>query len=739
MAALDGARREAQLTASGLYLVALVRCRSAFNGPAAAAQGRRCLSSSGQQRAGSSSERLLGAPAAAGLEGKVCIVTGGNAGVGKATARELAARGAQVIIACRSAKKGEEAVQDISLDLRVRRAGKASGVQALPLDLSSFQSIRSFVKEFDGLGLPLDVLVNNAGIMAPPERAITVDGFESQWQVNYLGHFLLTQELLRVPNAARRISDAPLRIVNLTSMTHYGGHIHFDDLNFLRRYHAFAAYAQSKLAIVLSTKELQRRQPDIVAVSVHPGLINTALARGFFMSRVPGPLRGLIAPLYDLFLKDPEEAVSTLMYAITAPAGEVAGGFVMDGMVRQSHKKSYDVELASKLWATSMDLKRPRRESWSDAAAADLVLPAGTRLLAQHFSLGDELGRGKFGIVREATSHLNGRRYACKTLDKGELATPRDRQAVLREVAILRRAGGAAPGGVVALQGVYEDPDGVHLVMELCASGDLFSHIEARGRLHEPEAAAVLADVAATVAALHARGIVHRDLKPENILLAERPRARGRYFAKIADFGLAVVLNGAERLAEFVGSPYYVAPEVILGTHGVEADVWSLGVILYILLSGVPPFWGDSDTRIYDAICSQEPDLESEPWPSVSADAKSLIKEMLRSDPAVRITAKEVYHSTWLRQQSLHLSCSASLRSTFQLPRMASSSGPDVEEAKAVQAASSMVGSAYETAGADSTCEPTILSRFRQRLQAATAALQKKLLEEVGGADRIHC
>eukprot|EP00850_Spirogloea_muscicola_P009889 SM000056S18007 [mRNA] locus=s56:589388:594997:+ [translate_table: standard] len=320
---------------------------------AAAAQGRRYLSSSDQQRARSPS-------GAAGLEGKVCIVTGGNAGVGKATARELAARGAQVIIACRSAKKGEEAVQDISLDLRVRRAGKASGVRALPLDLSSFQSIRSFVKEFDGLGLPLDVLVNNAGIMAPPERAITADGFESQWQVNYLGHFLLTQELLRVPNVARRVSDDPLRVVNLTSMTHYGGHIHFDDLNFLRRYHAFAAYAQSKLAIVLSTKELQRRQPDIVAVSVHPGLINTALARGFFMSRVPRPLRGLLAPLYDIFLKDSEKAVSTMMYAITAPAREVAGSFVMDSMVRQSHKKSYDVELASKLWATSMDLTAKR-------------------------------------------------------------------------------------------------------------------------------------------------------------------------------------------------------------------------------------------------------------------------------------------------------------------------------------------------------------------------------------------
>eukprot|EP00850_Spirogloea_muscicola_P020129 SM000208S06299 [mRNA] locus=s208:17325:20099:+ [translate_table: standard] len=377
--------------------------------------------------------------------------------------------------------------------------------------------------------------------------------------------------------------------------------------------------------------------------------------------------------------------------------------------------------------------KRPRRESWSDAAAADLVLPAGTPLLAQHFTLGDELGRGKFGIVREATSHLNGRRYACKTLDKGELGTPRERQAVLREVAILRRAGGAAPGGVVALQGVYEDPDGVHLVMELCAGGELFRHIEARGRLPEPEAAAVFADVAATVAALHARGIVHRDLKPENILLAERPGARGRYVAKIADFGLAVVLDGAERLAEFVGSPYYVAPEVILGTHGVEADVWSLGVILYVLLSGVPPFWGDSDARIYDAICSNEPDFESEPWPSVSADAKSLIKEMLRSDPAIRITAKEVYHSTWLRQQSLHLSCAASLRSTFQLPRMASTSGPDIEEAKAAQAPSLMVESANETADV-ATCEPNILSHFRERLRAATAALQKRLPKDVGGA-----
>jgi NAD(P)-dependent dehydrogenase (short-subunit alcohol dehydrogenase family) len=189
--------------------------------------------------------------------GRTVIVTGANSGLGAVTARELAAKGAKIVMAVRNTSKGEAAARQITGEVEVRQ-----------LDLQDLSSVRRFADGVD----KADVLINNAGIMAAP-YALTVDGFESQIGTNHLGHFALTNLLLP------KLSD---RVVSVSSMAHWPGRINFDDLNWKsRRYSAWLAYSQSKLANLLFTSELQRRLDSVGsplrAVTAHPGYSHTNL------------------------------------------------------------------------------------------------------------------------------------------------------------------------------------------------------------------------------------------------------------------------------------------------------------------------------------------------------------------------------------------------------------------------------------------------------------------------------
>ncbi|PNJ01880.1 RDH13 isoform 9 [Pongo abelii] len=187
-------------------------------------------------------------PSKATIPGKTVIVTGANTGIGKQTALELARRGGNIILACRDMEKCEAAAKDI------RGETLNHHVNARHLDLASLQSIREFAAKIIEEEERVDILINNAGVMRCPHW-ITEDGFEMQFGVNHLGHFLLTNLLLDKLKAS-----APSRIINLSSLAHVAGHIDFDDLNWqTRKYNTKAAYCQSKLAIVLFTKELSRR------------------------------------------------------------------------------------------------------------------------------------------------------------------------------------------------------------------------------------------------------------------------------------------------------------------------------------------------------------------------------------------------------------------------------------------------------------------------------------------------
>ncbi|ONI09970.1 hypothetical protein PRUPE_4G021300 [Prunus persica] len=264
--------------------------------------------------------------------------------------------------------------------------------------------------------------------------------------------------------------------------------------------------------------------------------------------------------------------------------------------------------------------------------------------IKQYYTLGKELGRGQFGITYLCTENSTGHSYACKSILKRKLVSKNDRDDIKREIQIMQHLSGQP--NIVEIKGSYEDRYSVHLVMELCAGGELFDRIIAQGQYSERAAAAILRDIVNVVHICHFMGVLHRDLKPENFLLSSKDE---RAMLKATDFGLSVFIEEGKVYRDIVGSAYYVAPEVLRRSYGKEIDIWSAGVILYILLSGVPPFWAETERAIFDAILEGVIDFESQPWPSISDSAKDLVRKMLTQDPRKRITSAEVLEHPWLR------------------------------------------------------------------------------------------
>lgn len=294
--------------------------------------------------------------------GKVALITGANSGLGFEAAHVLAAKGAHVILAVRDAAKGERAAAAI------RRSAPTAELAVLPLDLASLASIRRAAVEVLRTYDRLDMLINNAGVMAIPRR-LTADGFEMQFGVNHLGHFALTGLLLPL-----LLRAAAARVVTVSSGAHVLGRINFDDLHGERRYHPWAAYAQSKLANLLFAYELQRRLAaaggQAISVAAHPGYAATNLQR--VGPEMAGSRLGLWLMSASNRLLAQSAAMGALpeVYAATSP--DVCGGDYIgpDGALGQrgfpkkarSSARSYNAETAAQLWRVSEQLTGVRFE-----------------------------------------------------------------------------------------------------------------------------------------------------------------------------------------------------------------------------------------------------------------------------------------------------------------------------------------------------------------------------------------
>uniref|UniRef100_A0A0C9QMZ9 non-specific serine/threonine protein kinase n=1 Tax=Wollemia nobilis TaxID=56998 RepID=A0A0C9QMZ9_9CONI len=276
------------------------------------------------------------------------------------------------------------------------------------------------------------------------------------------------------------------------------------------------------------------------------------------------------------------------------------------------------------------------------------VLQRRTEVLKNVYTVGRRLGQGQFGTTYLCVEKASGKEFACKSIAKRKLTSTEDVEDVRREIQIMHHLAGHP--NVVTIKGAYEDMTSVHVVMELCAGGELFDRIVERGHYSEHKAAALTRIIVSVVETCHSLGVMHRDLKPENFLFSNKNEDSP---LKTIDFGLSIFFKPGETFSDVVGSPYYVAPEVLRKHYGPEADVWSAGVILYILLSGVPPFWAETEQGIFEQVLHGELDFASDPWPGISESAKDLIRKMLVRNPKKRLTAHEVLCHPWIQEDGV--------------------------------------------------------------------------------------
>ncbi|KAL3687151.1 hypothetical protein R1sor_013460 [Riccia sorocarpa] len=263
------------------------------------------------------------------------------------------------------------------------------------------------------------------------------------------------------------------------------------------------------------------------------------------------------------------------------------------------------------------------------------------------YKLGKLLGHGQFGYTYAAVEISTGLKVAVKTIEKKQMLLPISVEDVKREVKILETLSGHE--NVVQFHASFEDDDLVYIVMELCEGGELLDRILQKkdSRYSEKDAAKIVRQMLKVAARCHLNGVVHRDMKPENFLF-KSPKEDSPL--KATDFGLSDYIKPGRRFQDVVGSAYYVAPEVLKRKSGPESDVWSIGVITYILLCGRRPFWAKEEQGIFSEVLKKKPDFREKPWPSISSSAKDFVRKLLVKDPRTRLTASQALSHPWARE-----------------------------------------------------------------------------------------
>nr|AAL30817.1 calcium/calmodulin-dependent protein kinase CaMK4 [Arabidopsis thaliana] len=267
------------------------------------------------------------------------------------------------------------------------------------------------------------------------------------------------------------------------------------------------------------------------------------------------------------------------------------------------------------------------------------------------YELGKEVGRGHFGHTcsgRGKKGDIKDHPIAVKIISKAKMTTAIAIEDVRREVKLLKSLSGHKY--LIKYYDACEDANNVYIVMELCDGGELLDRILARGgKYPEDDAKAIVVQILTVVSFCHLQGVVHRDLKPENFLFTSSAEDSD---LKLIDFGLSDFIRPDERLNDIVGSAYYVAPEVLHRSYSLEADIWSIGVITYILLCGSRPFWARTESGIFRTVLRTEPNYDDVPWPSCSSEGKDFVKRLLNKDYRKRMSAVQALTHPWLRDDS---------------------------------------------------------------------------------------
>jgi NAD(P)-dependent dehydrogenase (short-subunit alcohol dehydrogenase family) len=295
-------------------------------------------------------------------ENRRILITGANSGIGYHAALKLARKGAHVIFACRDRQRGEAAIS------RLDAESPGLKLELATLDLASLASIRAFAAAQRAQNLPLHVLINNAGVYAPPKRLETADGFEIQFGTNVLGHFALTALLMPALQQAAESSFRP-RIVTIASIAHKRARIDFNDLQSTKNYSPMRSYAQSKLANLMLAFELDRRLraagSPIMSIAAHPGVASTALFQKGDFSAFEGTMRNLASHVIGIVLNTDSEGAIPTLYAATSPDAKDGGYYGPQGLLEMRGEdvgpakiapQANDAAVAARLWKCCEDL-----------------------------------------------------------------------------------------------------------------------------------------------------------------------------------------------------------------------------------------------------------------------------------------------------------------------------------------------------------------------------------------------
>ena len=264
-----------------------------------------------------------------------------------------------------------------------------------------------------------------------------------------------------------------------------------------------------------------------------------------------------------------------------------------------------------------------------------------TTPISKEYILGKTLGKGAFGTVRLCIHKQTKQTRACKVLKK----STQDMEALFQEVEILSKL---SHPNIMQIYEVFNDKTNFYIISEYCQGGELFDAISKRGFFSEYDASYIMKQVLSAICYSHQNNIVHRDLKPENILLDAKDND---LTVKIIDWGCAKTVKKDEKMDSIDGTLYYIAPEVLNGESDKKSDVWSCGVILYILLCGYFPFNGDNDDQIVEAIKSGKVNFIKDEWKHISNDAKELIQKMLEINPNNRFDALECLNHNFFNKK----------------------------------------------------------------------------------------
>jgi len=314
------------------------------------------------------------------------------------------------------------------------------------------------------------------------------------------------------------------------------------------------------------------------------------------------------------------------------------------GSKDKSNNSETKVDNSKTTTESRVDESKPKKGEPSASSGNGSI---NTGKIEDNYDIGEEIGRGAFSVVKRSKHKKSGIEFAIKFIEK-KYVDKQDLVLLGREIDIMKKVNHP---NVLKLEEVYETEDLIALVMELVNGGELFYKIVEKGNYSEKDAVKIVRQMVRGVEYLHGEGVAHRDLKPENLLCSTDAREEYKPFrVVIADFGLSKTFDGGDPLLTSCGTPDYVAPEVITaeGSYDKSVDMWSCGVITYVLLCGFSPFLSSDQTGLFEKIMKAEYDFPDPEWTHISENAKDFIRKLLVKDRGVRYTAAQCLEHPWL-------------------------------------------------------------------------------------------